>query len=102
MRPVPIESHHVWPLGYHGPDVPANRAPLCANAHSDTHYLLDALLRTRQPTLDGAKRALPDGYLRSFGLVERRLAGLGFTQIHAYGDQLARQRATAVNPPVSG
>ena len=43
---APIEIHHVWPTQYHGPDVPGNKVPVCANAHSDVHYL-DATDATR-------------------------------------------------------
>jgi HNH endonuclease len=34
---VPLEVHHVIPLGYGGKDVPANRVSLCSNGHSAVH-----------------------------------------------------------------
>lgn len=36
------QHHHVWPLGDHGPDIPANRVVLCPTGHVNTHSLLDA------------------------------------------------------------
>lgn len=42
---VPQERHHVWPIGYHGPDTAANKILICANAHSDIHYFMDHMLR---------------------------------------------------------
>lgn len=40
---VPIEVHHVWPLGDGGPNIAANRVALCSNAHSAAHDLLDKM-----------------------------------------------------------
>lgn len=74
---VPQERHHVWPLGYHGPNVPANLVTICCNAHSDTHYLLEALLRGHPVDL------------RTYGPKVRELARLGYEQVMAYGATLA-------------
>lgn len=41
---VPLEDHHVWPLGNGGPNVKANRLRVCSNAHSSTHDLLAKML----------------------------------------------------------
>lgn len=72
---VPIEVHHVWPLGKGGPDVEANRVPLCANAHGAVHYLLDAALKA------GNMDRVPWSYKRRFGTEVRRLALLGWQRI---------------------
>lgn len=74
---IPQERHHVWPLGYHGPNAPENIAVVCANAHSDTHYLLEALLRGR------------DVDLRTYGPRVRDLAYAGRDAVLAYGEALA-------------
>lgn len=76
---VPLEAHHVWPKQYHGPDTPANKVTICANAHSDTHYLLEAMLR--QHPYDA----------REYGPGVRILATRGYLQVMAYGKRLARQ-----------
>lgn len=43
---VPLEVHHIWPLGDGGPDVAANKITVCANAHYSTHALLDLYRKT--------------------------------------------------------
>lgn len=80
---VPIEKHHVWPLGYHGPDIESNKTPLCANAHSDVHYLLEAMLKNKQ--LDH----------REFGQGVRNVAKRGYDQIIAYGKHLSHLQVQA-------
>src|SRR3954462_9218378 len=42
---VPIERHHVWPLGLGGPDVEGNKITVCANAHYSIHAFLDLLVK---------------------------------------------------------
>lgn len=42
---VPMERHHVWPLGDGGPDVEANKITVCANGHYSIHAYLDLLVR---------------------------------------------------------
>lgn len=42
---VPLESHHVWPLGDGGPNIPENRINVCANGHYSIHAYLDLLIK---------------------------------------------------------
>ena len=42
---VPIEIHHIWPLGLGGPNTRDNRIPLCSNAHSAVHSFLTLLIK---------------------------------------------------------
>lgn len=77
---VPVESHHVHPLGYHGPDTAANRTQVCANAHSDAHYLLARLLKT------GGH--LPWAEERTYGIGVRAIAHRGFAAVMAYAATL--------------
>lgn len=72
---VPLENHHVWPLGDGGPDVAANRVRVCANAHSSTHDLLNRMRKTggRVPWLARMR----------YGVKVRRLAQAGYAAIHA-------------------
>jgi hypothetical protein len=44
---VPLEVHHVWPLGMGGPDTPGNKISLCADGHGEVHGFLDLLVRGR-------------------------------------------------------
>ncbi len=39
------EGHHVWPLGYGGPDVPENMRWLCPTTHTKVHNLWRAWAR---------------------------------------------------------
>lgn len=75
---VPIEIHHVWPTQYHGPNIASNKLPLCANAHSDVHYLLEALLGNKHPDL------------REYGAGVRTVAFRGYAEVMAYAESLAR------------
>ena len=77
---VPQERHHVWPLGYHGPDVASNKVLICCNAHSDAHYFMEYMLRHNG--------AWPPDW-RTYGPRVRDLAVSGFTQVMAYGQSLA-------------
>lgn len=81
---VPIEMHHIWPLGYHGPDIKANRIPLCANAHGDVHYLLEMMLKA-----DARGERLSWVVRRTFGAEVRNIAWQGFVRVVAYADELA-------------
>lgn len=83
---APLESHHVWPLGYHGPDTKANRVLICCNAHSDVHYYLEHLLKH-----NGQR---PDDW-RTWGPVVRGIAMSGYAQVIAYAEQLAQQIETS-------
>jgi hypothetical protein len=75
---VPIEVHHIWPLGAGGPDTRANRIALCANAHGSVHFLLD-----RANKLGGYPN-VPWSYRRRFGPAVRKLAERGWTAIAAH------------------
>lgn len=74
---VPQESHHIWPLGYHGPNVFGNRIVVCCNGHSDIHYLLELMLKGRRPNM------------REYGLGVRVYARAGYEQVMAYAEALA-------------
>ena len=41
---VPLERHHVWPLGMGGPNVDANKITVCANGHYSIHAFMDHLI----------------------------------------------------------
>lgn len=71
---VPIEIHHVWPVGSGGPNVKANRVAVCSNAHSAVHDLLGRMVRA------GTDR-LPWTVRRRYGRKVRRLAAAGFQAI---------------------
>lgn len=82
---VPQESHHIWPLGYHGPDVKSNRALVCCNAHSDIHYLMEAMLKNKPVDL------------RLYGPGVRKLAFSGYQQVMKYAEDLAQQVAKKID-----
>jgi hypothetical protein len=69
---VSYELHHVWPLGYHGPDTAANKIKICPNAHSDIHYLMDRLLAGKPVDLI------------EYGREVRRWALFGYHQVVNY------------------
>ena len=73
---VPIEVHHVWPQQYHGPDTEENLIDTCANAHSDIHYLLNAMLKGKPYDL------------REYGPMVRHYAKRGYDDIMAYCESL--------------
>jgi hypothetical protein len=73
------EDHHVFPLGYHGPNVPANMIRICCNAHSEIHLLLEAML----------KRKITPEMIKTYSPTARQFAKLGHDQVLAYGSQLA-------------
>lgn len=75
---VPQEDHHVWPLGYHGPDVASNKVRICCNAHSDAHYILELLLKGKK--IDW----------RDWGLGTKHIAIRGYEAVMAYGESLAK------------
>lgn len=76
---VSFEMHHVWPLGYHGPDTAANKIKVCPNAHSDIHHLMELILK--------GKPWRP----RDYGHRIRRYALAGAEQVTFYAEQLAEQ-----------
>ena len=74
---VPIEVHHIWPTCYHGPDVKSNKVRICANAHSDIHYMMEAMLKGKPLNK------------REYGPGVRKYATLGYEQVVAYAESLA-------------
>lgn len=78
---VPIERHHVWPLGYHGPNTKDNIVELCCNAHSDVHYLLERLLKTGDN--------VPWEEERTYGRGVRVVAQRGYLAVMAYSATLS-------------
>jgi hypothetical protein len=69
---VPVERHHVWPLGFGGPDTDANRVGICANGHYAVHEYLDRLISS------GGR--VPSDQARHFGPKVRALALSGWQQ----------------------
>lgn len=80
---VPLENHHIWPLGYHGPDVKSNIIRVCANAHGDAHYLLEDLLKGRPVDK------------RTYGPVVRDIAQRGYAAVMAYAESLSSPEKAA-------
>lgn len=76
---VSYEMHHVWPLGYHGPDTKANKIKICCNAHSDIHYLMELILK--------GKPYRPQEY----GPQVRLFAQRGADQVMAYAEKLVAE-----------
>jgi hypothetical protein len=70
---VPLEWHHVWPLGDGGPDVRQNKIRVCANAHYSIHAMLDALAK--------GKGIVPWDYAQHFSPAIRGWAQKGYAQI---------------------
>lgn len=66
---VPIERHHVWPIGMGGPDVAANIISVCANGHYAIHEVIRRLIAN-----DGR---IPEW--EHFGAKVRRYALQGWT-----------------------
>jgi len=79
---VPIEIHHVWPKGSGGPDIPANRIPLCANAHGAIHDLLRQVVRA-----NGLKN-VPWPHRRLYGLAVVEYAARAWWAITERPEQL--------------
>jgi len=65
--------HHVWPLGRGGPNIAANRVPICPTGHTSVHLLLDMFILHRGRP--------PYGFIRSYPYAERELAALGYDRI---------------------
>lgn len=42
---VPLETHHIWPLGIGGPDAEWNKIVVCENGHGSIHSYLDMLIK---------------------------------------------------------
>lgn len=71
---VPLERHHVWPLGHSGPDAKPNIVVVCANGHGSVHSLLDRMLKAQTASLPWTVR-------RRYGRRVRRLAVAGYEAI---------------------
>lgn len=67
------ERHHVWPLGAHGPDVPANIVVTCATGHNNIHELLKLYIAGRG--------VVPYSEVRRFSFKEREIAKLGWDRM---------------------
>lgn len=74
---VSYEIHHVWPEGYHGPNIASNKVKICCNAHSDIHDLMERMLRGKpyDPKL--------------YGRTIRALAQRGYDAVTLYAESLA-------------
>lgn len=79
---VPQEKHHIWPLGYHGPNVASNIILICCNAHSDIHYYMEHRLKHNGNA--------PKDY-RTYSPMVRLFANYGYDQVIAYGTLLSRE-----------
>jgi hypothetical protein len=83
---VSYEMHHVWPIGYHGPNTKANLIKICPNAHSDIHYLMELMLKGKP------WRAV------EYGPNIRQYAKSGYDQVMAYAQHLAREADARTRP----
>lgn len=72
---VPMERHHVWPLGHHGPNRPENMVTVCENGHGSIHSYLDLLIKQEAGT------PIPWTVRRRYGRKVRALAQLGYERI---------------------
>lgn len=86
---VAEENHHLQPMSRGGRTVAANMRYLCANAHSDTHYLLDLIEDGAIPLIgtgastDDAINTIPWSVARTYGPGVRDAAFDGWAR---YGD----------------
>jgi hypothetical protein len=69
---VPVEQHHVWPVGMGGPNVASNKISVCANAHYSIHEFL------RQLMLHNG--CVPGSLSRHFSPKVKQYAILGWTE----------------------
>ena len=77
---VSYELHHVWPVGYHGPDTAANKIKICPNAHSDIHFLMELMFR--------GKPHNP----REYGTNIRIFARARYLAVTSYAERLAADK----------
>lgn len=72
-----LDNHHLWPLGWGGPDTPANCRFICPNAHRLCHTLLNRMKRNGGPL----------SYIeaRRYGMVVRSLAEQGWKSMITAG-----------------
>jgi len=70
-----LDKHHIWPMGFDGPDVPENLIWLCPTMHRNVHEYLRWLLK-----YDGeVDRGLASDYSR----FTRKVAEQGYRRIKA-------------------
>jgi hypothetical protein len=84
----PVEIHHVWPKGYHGPDIASNKIKICPNAHSAIHFLMELMLR--------GKPYNPHHY----GATIRHYAEAGYRAVMAYGEDSSPRSGTSDAIPI--
>jgi hypothetical protein len=72
---VPMNVHHVWPLGDGGPDEPWNEITVCMNGHGSIHALLDLYKKHDGPA------GVPWSVKRQYGRRVRALAAKGYDAI---------------------
>lgn len=68
-----LDRHHLWPLGWGGPDIADNIVPICPNAHRLAHTLLNRMKKAGSP--------LSYAEARKYGLVVRSLAERGWKKM---------------------
>lgn len=73
---VPLEVHHIFPVGDGGPNAEVNKITVCANGHYEIHACLDLL---RHGKLTWRQKI-------SFGYRVRTYALAGWVQIEAHHD----------------
>jgi hypothetical protein len=74
---VPLNDHHIWPLGDGGPDTADNKITVCCNAHYSIHAMIDYLTKCIVK-----EHVDPQwSYLRRFSPAVRELAWEGFNAI---------------------
>lgn len=69
---TPLDSHHIWPKGMGGPDVPANRVVVCPNGHGAIHEYMRRLIKHNG--------TVPPAEARHFGRKVKALAVRGWTE----------------------
>jgi hypothetical protein len=90
---VAEENHHLQPQSRGGLTVKANLRYLCANAHGDTHYLLDLIEKQATPLIgtgvdiNDPIDAIPWLTMRTYGPGVRNAAITGWLQ---YGQAFLR------------
>jgi 5-methylcytosine-specific restriction endonuclease McrA len=67
---VPMERHHVWPLGMGGPNVESNIISVCSNGHDSIHNYMRLLAKGKPSWL----------VKRRFGVKVRYYAQLGLNR----------------------
>lgn len=85
---VPQEDHHIKPQEFGGQSVAENMARGCANAHSDTHYFLNLLLKYYGH--------VPWDIEREFGPKVRGIAQRGYNEIKKDEALLEATRLVAI------